>query len=102
MQYQLNGNQISHLAWRRTLTAWIYVPIGALCILLACWGVDSLIKLSSVSFPASVALLVMFFFGLILGETILGDKRTKRIVQIIDVPVSIRAPMKWNGAVGSR
>jgi len=69
--------------------AWIYVPIGVLCILLACWAVDSLIRLSYVSFPASVALLILLFFGLILGETTLGDKRTKRIVQIIDVPVSL-------------
>lgn len=58
--------------------------------------------MSSVSFPASVALLIMFFFGLNLSETTLGDKKTKRIVQIIDVPVSLHAPMKWNGAVGSR
>ncbi len=69
--------------------AWIYVPIGVLCVLLACWAVDSLIRLSSVSFPASVALLILLFFGLILGEITLGDKRTKKIVQIIDVPVSL-------------
>ena len=76
------------LAWRRTLVAWIYVPIGILCVLLACWGVDSLIGLSSVSFPASVALLIVLFFALILCESILGNQRTKKIVRVIDIPVS--------------
>ena len=68
--------------------AWIYVPIGILSVLVACWGVDSLIGLSSVSFPASVALLVVLFFALILCESILGNQRTKKIVQVIDIPVS--------------
>lgn len=80
--------QVWRLTWRRTLVAWIYVPIGILCVLLACWGVDSLIGLSSVSFPASVALLIVLFFALILCESILGSQRTKKIVQVIDIPVS--------------
>ncbi len=80
--------QVWRLAWRRTLIAWIYVPIGILCVLLTCWGVDSLIGLSSVSFPASVALLIVLFFALILCESILGNQRTKKIVQVIDIPVS--------------
>lgn len=79
---------------------WVYVPIGVLCILLTCWGVDRLIGLSSVSFPASVALLVMLFFGLILGQITLGDRRTKGIIQVIEIPVSLRATVKWNGAIG--
>lgn len=80
--------QVWRLAWRRTLVAWVYIPIGILCVLLACWGVDSLIGLSSVSFPASVALLIVLFFALILCESILGNQRTKKIVQVIDIPVS--------------
>jgi len=75
------------LAWRRTVVAWVYVPIGLLCILLACWGVDCLIALGTVSFPASVALLIVLFFGLILSQSVLGDKRTKKVVRFIDIPV---------------
>jgi hypothetical protein len=41
-----------------------------------------------VSFPASVALLILLFFALILCESTLGSQRTKKIVQIVDVPVS--------------
>ena len=84
----LRYSQVWRLAWRRTLIAWIYVPIGILCVLLACWGVDSLIGLSSVSFPASVALLIVLFFALIFCESMLGNQRTKKIVQVIDIPVS--------------
>ena len=54
-----------------------------------CWGVDSLIGLSSVSFPASVALMIVLFFGLIILERIVGEKKIKRIVQVIDVPVCV-------------
>ena len=80
--------QVWQLAWRRSLTAWFYVPTGVVLVLLACWGVDSLIGLSSVSFPASVALLIVLFFALFICGTILGDRRTKKIVHVIEIPVS--------------
>lgn len=82
--------QVWQLAWRRSLTAWFYVPIGVLCVLLACWGVYSLIGLSSVSFPASVALLIVLFFSLIICETFLGERRTKKLVHVIEIPVSFQ------------
>ena len=49
------------------------MPVGLLVILLAYFGVNSLIGLSSVSFPASVALLVALFFALIACDHVLGD-----------------------------
>jgi hypothetical protein len=57
-------------------------------ILLACFGVNSLIGLSSVSFPASVALLVVLFFSLMVCDWIVGDRKTRALVNVIDVPVS--------------
>ena len=51
---------------------------------------DSLIGLGSVSFPASVALLIVLFFALVICETILGDRRTKKLVHIVDIPVSVQ------------
>lgn len=59
-----------------------------LWVLIACWGVDCLIGLSHVSFPASVALLVLLFILLIFFEFALGEKKTRTIVRIIDIPVS--------------
>ncbi|CAG8983955.1 hypothetical protein HYALB_00008815 [Hymenoscyphus albidus] len=77
---------VAKSSWRRNLTAWLYVPIGTLLILLACFVVNSLIRMSSVSFPASVALLVVLFFGLILCEMSFGTQKTKFIFNVIDVP----------------
>lgn len=71
------------------MTAWIYVPLGAVCILLTSWGVDKLIAFSSVSFPSSVALLIALFFGLIACEAALGEKRTREVVRYVEVPVSL-------------
>jgi hypothetical protein len=70
------------------LTAWVFIPVGVLIILLACFGVNSLIGLSSVSFPASVACLIVLFLGLIVLDMIIGDRKTRAVVNIIDVPVS--------------
>ena len=74
-------------SWQRLLRAWLYVPVGILCVLAACWGIDRLIGLSPVSFPASVALLILLFFGLLGSQALLGDRKTRKIVAFIDVPV---------------
>jgi hypothetical protein len=87
--YQADSCQVARLSWHRNLLAWIYVPVGILIILLACFGVNSLIGLSSVSFPASVALLVALFFGLIICDFVIGNRRTTAIVRLIDIPVCI-------------
>lgn len=63
------------------------MPFGLMVILAFTFGIDSLIGLSSVSFPASVACMVILFFALIALDLVLGDKKTKQIVGIIDIPV---------------
>jgi hypothetical protein len=80
---------VARLSWHRNLTAWVFVPVGVLLVLLACFGVNSLIGLSSVSFPASVACLIVLFLSLIVLDMIVGDRKTRAIVNIIDIPVSI-------------
>ena len=77
----------------RSLNSWIYVPIGITCILVTCWGVDRLIHLSSVSFPASVALLILLFVILNISQWLLGDKRTRGIVKLIDIPADFA--LRW-------
>lgn len=79
--------QVALRTWHRNLTAWLYVPLGIIIILLACFGIDSLIGMSTVSFPASVACLIFLFLGLILCDLVLGDKKTRAIVKVIDIPV---------------
>lgn len=87
MIYKADDIQVARLSWQRNVTAWLYVPVGILIMLLACFGVNALIGLSSVSFPASVALLVVLFFGLMICDWILGDRKTRALVNVIDVPV---------------
>ncbi len=72
------------------MVAWFYVPLGIVMILLACFGVNSLIRLSRVSFPASVACMILLFFVLIISEAVFGDRKTRGIVNVVDIPVSIQ------------
>ncbi|KAG4442518.1 hypothetical protein IFR05_002018 [Cadophora sp. M221] len=72
--------------WSRNLTAWLYVPIGIVIILLACFGIDSLIGISLVSFPASVACLILLFLGLVFCDLVIGDRKTRAVVKVIDIP----------------
>ncbi|KAF2489428.1 hypothetical protein BU16DRAFT_531730 [Lophium mytilinum] len=77
---------VARSSGHRMIAAWIYVPAGVLIVLLACFGVESLIGLSSVSFPASVACMIILFFALIICESLLGDRKIKRVVNLVDVP----------------
>ena len=69
------------------LISWIYTPMGIMCTLLACWGVNRLIALGSISFPASVALLISLFVALNLCEIGFGERAIRRIVHVIDLPL---------------
>ncbi|RPA93144.1 hypothetical protein L873DRAFT_1778140 [Choiromyces venosus 120613-1] len=74
-------------SWRRLIVSWIYVPIGVFLVLLACWGIDSLIRLSGkTTFPASVACMLLLYFGLVAFEACFGDRRTRKLLNIVDVP----------------
>ncbi|CCF38108.1 hypothetical protein CH063_09280 [Colletotrichum higginsianum] len=70
----------------KLLVSWLYVPFGIMAMLAACFGVSVLFDTLGVSFPASVACLILLFFGLLLCELVLGNHRTKAIVAVIDVP----------------
>ncbi len=56
-------------------------------MLLVCFGIESLLNLGSVTFPSSVAGLIILFLALLLSERVLGEHRTRRIVSVIEVPV---------------
>lgn len=68
--------------------SWLYIPAGILVMLGACFGVECLLKLGSVSFPSSVAGLIILFLALLLSEQVLGEHRTRRFVAWIDIPVN--------------
>ncbi|GJC90083.1 plastidal glycolate/glycerate translocator 1, chloroplastic [Colletotrichum liriopes] len=70
----------------KLLNSWLNVPIGIMVMLAACFGVSVLFDTVGVSFPASVACLILLFFGLLLSELVLGNHKTRAIVAVIDVP----------------
>lgn len=82
-------SQVAKSTWQRSITAWVYVPFGVTCILAICFGIHSLISISSVSFPASVAAMIGLFVLLILSQVTLGDRKTKKILALVDIPVSV-------------
>lgn len=61
--------------WREEiLRTWVLSPLGVLIILYFVVGVDSLIELGTVAFPASVACLLFLFFALLAGDVLLPEK----------------------------
>ncbi|KAI0196457.1 LrgB-like family-domain-containing protein [Astrocystis sublimbata] len=71
---------------KQLIRSWLYIPIGILAILATTFGVNKLLELGGVSFPASVACLVILFLGLLLLERVIGENRTRRVVAIIEIP----------------
>lgn len=68
--------------------SWVLVPSGILVILVACFGVDTFFKHFGVSFPASVACMLLLFAGLWISDLVIGSHRTRQAVAAIDVSVS--------------
>ncbi|KAI0912708.1 LrgB-like family-domain-containing protein [Ustulina deusta] len=70
----------------RLIRAWFYAPVGIFAILATVFGVNKLLQLGAVSFPASVACLVILFLGLLLSEKLIGEHRTRRVFALLDIP----------------
>ncbi|KAH6654739.1 LrgB-like family-domain-containing protein [Truncatella angustata] len=76
---------VARSSWRISAQSWIAVPAGILAMLSACFGVDMLLEMGGVSFPASVACLIILFLALLLSEWVLGEHRTRRFVGYVDI-----------------
>lgn len=79
--------QFARLSWPRLLKSWVSVPFGIVLMLLVCFGINTAISTSHISFPASVACMVLLFFVLLGSNAAVGEKRTRQIVHMIEVPV---------------
>jgi hypothetical protein len=84
---ETNDVQALEDSWPRLIRSWVHVPIGTVLAMLALWGIDSVIRLTSISFPASVAGMLLLFAGLLGLEAVLGERKVKGLVRVIDVPV---------------
>ncbi|KAM0345398.1 hypothetical protein ACHAPU_006561 [Fusarium lateritium] len=79
----------------KLLHAWFYIPLGLTAILAVCFGVDSIFHKLNVAFPASVTCMVLLFCALIVSESLLGSHKTRKLVNIIDVPAGWS--LRWMG-----
>ncbi|KAG7141033.1 Plastidal glycolate/glycerate translocator 1 like protein [Verticillium longisporum] len=70
----------------KLLVSWLYVPSGIMVTLAFCFAVHVGLRAAGVSFPSSVACLVLLFAVLLLSEMVLGARKTKLVVDLIDVP----------------
>ena len=73
--------------WRRFIRCFVQVPFGIVAIMAACFGIDRLLNMGGVSFPASVACLVILLVALVLCDLVLGRRPTEKIVRAINIPV---------------
>ncbi|KAH3670262.1 hypothetical protein WICMUC_004915 [Wickerhamomyces mucosus] len=62
------------------------VPIGIIITLMILYGVNEIILLTKINFPASVTCMLIIYLALVLCSKILGVQKTKKIVDIINIP----------------
>ena len=55
--------------------------------MLVCWGVSAVIDLIGIAFPASVAAMVLLFLMLLAIELAMGERRVKRWLWMLEIPV---------------
>lgn len=72
--------------WDALLRPWILVPLSIIFMLYCIVGMDSLIGLGTVDFPASVACLLILFFLLLMCDWLLSPKHMGNLLSVLKVP----------------
>lgn len=75
------------------LHSYIYTPIGCILVLMILYGINKIIEVIGIQFPASVCLMLINFGFLLCCSQILGKKKTSSIVKIIEFPAGFA--LKW-------
>lgn len=65
------------------LTTWVLTPLGCVMLLYCVLGVEALIGLGTVAFPASVACLLILFLALLAGQALLPERCMRTVVKIL-------------------
>lgn len=79
-------NITSSLWWDTLIRPWILVPISIVFMLYCIVGMDSLIGLGTVEFPASVACLLILFFLLVVGDWLLPPSHMGTLLSVLKIP----------------
>lgn len=72
--------------WDALLRPWILVPISIVFMLYCIVGMDSVIRLGTVDFPASVACLLILFFLLLVCDWLLSPKHMGDLLSVLKIP----------------
>lgn len=72
--------------WDTFIRPWIFVPVGIILMLYCVVGMDSLIGLGTVDFPASVACLLILFAFLLVCDWLLPPKHLGNLLSLLKVP----------------
>lgn len=72
--------------WDRLIRPWILVPISIVFMLYCIVGMDSLIGLGTVDFPASVACLLILFFLLVVCDWLLSPTHMGTLLKVLNIP----------------
>lgn len=79
-------NIIASPLWDTLIRPWILVPISIVFMLYCIVGMDSLIGLGTVDFPASVACLLILFFLLVVCDWLLPPTRMGTLLSVLKIP----------------
>ncbi|KAI1817654.1 LrgB-like family-domain-containing protein [Poronia punctata] len=81
-----NLGAIQLITNKNLIIQWLSIPFGIIIILSICFGIDKLLQLGDIVFPASVACLVILFLALLGLEYVIGEYRTRRFVAVVEIP----------------
>lgn len=72
--------------WDTFIRSWVFVPVGIILMHYCVVGMDSLIGLGTIDFPASVACLLILFVFLLVCDWTLPPKHMGNLLSLLKVP----------------
>ncbi|KAG7925645.1 hypothetical protein KL925_004055 [Ogataea polymorpha] len=72
---------------------YVLVPIGTLLMMLLLYGINEIIKKTTINFPASVCLMLLMYGGLSLNSWLFGEHRTDVFLKLVDIPCGFA--LRW-------
>ncbi|KAH3670498.1 hypothetical protein OGAPHI_001013 [Ogataea philodendri] len=82
--------------WPLALHFWykyVLVAVGSVLVLLLLYGINEVIKKTTINFPASVCLMLLMFGGLSLSSWLFGEDKTNIVLRYIDIPFGFA--LRW-------
>ncbi|TGZ80029.1 hypothetical protein EX30DRAFT_364820 [Ascodesmis nigricans] len=69
------------------IRSYLFIPLGCIATLALCGGIDALLRLGHISFPASVLTMLTLSTALMIAARVFGERKVKRVVNVLDIPL---------------